>query len=164
MKYIFLLFIFLVSVGFGYFYSRKYRIRVNFFRSLVMLCQKFDVEINFSRARVRNILLSIDEKTKNKLCRIDNNYLLYLEGQNALTREELFNGINFLKENEKDIIYPFFNLLGKTDVDSQSKEIKNYQSRFESFYEIAEADNKKYGVLSFKLGIITGLFLIVIFL
>ena len=164
MKYVFLFVIFLLCISIGFFYSKKYRTRLDFFFSLISLCQKFDVEINFSRARVKNIFLSLDEKTKKKLCGIDNNYLSFLDGQIALEKEILFSGVNFLSENEKDLIFVFFNQLGRSDVDSQSKETKNFQSRFESLYENAQNDNKKYGALSLKLGIVAGLFLIVIFI
>ena len=163
MKFFLLFIVFLLCSFTGYFYSKKYRTRLDFFYSLISLCQKFDVEINFSRARVKNIFLSIDEKTKKKLCGLDSNYLTYLSGQKSLEREDLFSGINFLKDNEKDLIFAFFNQIGRSDVDSQSKETKNYQSRFESFYDSAQNDNKKYGALALKLGIVAGLFLIVIF-
>ena len=79
-------------------------------------------------------------------------------------KESLFKNINFLKNDEKDVIFMFFKSLGRSDVDSQSKEIKNYQTRFESFSSTANNDNKKYGALSIKLGIIAGLFLIVLFI
>ena len=58
----------------------------------------------------------------------------------------------------------FFKTLGRSDVDSQSKEIKNYQSRFESFSNSSFNENKKYGGLSIKLGIIAGLLIIVLFI
>ena len=145
-------------------FSKKYKRRANFFQALVTLCQKFDVEINFSRDRLKNIFNSIDEKIKTNLCGIDKNFIAYLDKETSLEKEELFKNINFLKDNEKDVIFPFFRALGRSDVDSQSKEIKNYQSRFENISLLAIQDNKKYGSLSIKLGLIAGLFVVVIFL
>ena len=164
MKIMILICTFVICVFIGYRFSRKYKVRLNFFSALVSLCQKFDVEINFSRTKVKNIFLSIDEKTRQKLCGLDENYILYLDGQEELSYETLYKKISFLKDCEKDIIFPFFQLLGRSDVESQSKEIKNYQSKFEEFYKSVEIENKKYGVLSLKLGFISGLFLVVLFL
>ena len=56
----------------------------------------------------------------------------------------------------------FFKNLGRSDVDSQSKEIKNFQTRFETLSVTANNENKKYGSLSVKLGIVAGLVIIVI--
>ena len=58
MKYIFLILLALATTFIGYMFSRKYRIRANFFQALLFLCQKFDIEINFSRERLKNIFLS----------------------------------------------------------------------------------------------------------
>ena len=44
-----------------------------------------------------------------------------------LTIEELDFLMDFLKENEKDVIFLFFKSLGRSDVQSQSKEIKQFQ-------------------------------------
>ena len=129
-----------------------------------MVCQKFDVEINFSRERLKNIFINIDEKQKACLQGLVNNFIQFIEQEIPLEKETLFKGITFLKEDEKDVIFMFFKTLGRSDVDSQSKEAKNYQSRFESLSTLANNDNKKFGKLSLKLGIIAGLFIIVIFI
>ena len=148
----------------GYSFSKKYRQRSQFFQAMVMLCQKFDVEINYSRERVKNIFLSLDEKHKKKLFNIDKNYISFLEQESELNKENLFSGLSFLKEDEKDILFVFFKGLGRSDLDSQSKEVKNFQSRFDSLAQNTSAENKKYGSLSIKLGLIAGLFLIVLFI
>ena len=85
---------------------------MQFFQSVVMLCQKFDIEINYSKERVKNILLSLDDKHKTKLQGIDKNYISFLNQQNPLTKELLFKGISFLKEDEKDVLFVFFKLQG----------------------------------------------------
>jgi stage III sporulation protein AB len=127
-----------------------------------MLCQKFDVEINYSRERVKNIFLGIDEKQKANLKGIDVNYLEYINKGYVLDKDSLFKNITFLKEEEKDVILMFFRSLGRSDVDSQSKEIKNFQNRFESLSTSANGENKKYGTLSIKLGVVCALAVAVI--
>ena len=162
MKYLFLAVLSGISVYIGYIFSRKYKIRANFFQALVMLCQKFDVEINYSRERLKNIFLGLDEKQKKKLQGIDINFLFYLNNETNFDRDSLFRNLRFLKEEEKDVIFMFFKNLGRSDVDSQSKEIKNFQTRFETLSVTANNENKKYGSLSVKLGIVAGLVIIVI--
>ena len=164
MKYIFLILLALATTFIGYMFSRKYRIRANFFPALLFLCQKFDIEINFSRERLKNIFLSLDEKNKSSLKGIDKNFIAFIDGDSPLDKESLFKGITFLKDDEKDMIFTFFKSLGRSDVDSQSKEVKNFQARFESVAEKVNSDNKKYGSLSIKLGIVAGLLLVVIFI
>lgn len=164
MKYIFLILLALATTFIGYMFSRKYRIRANFFQALLFLCQKFDIEINFSRERLKNIFLSLDEKNKSSLKGIDKNFIAFIDGDSTLDKESLFKGITFLKDDEKDMIFTFFKSLGRSDVDSQSKEVKNFQARFESVAEKVNSDNKKYGSLSIKLGIVAGLLLVVIFI
>ena len=164
MKYIFLILLALMATFIGYMFSRKYRIRANFFQALLFLCQKFDIEINFSRERLKNIFLSLDEKNKSSLKGIDKNFIAFIDGDSPLDKESLFKGITFLKYDEKDMIFTFFKSLGRSDVDSQSKEVKNFQARFESVAEKVKKKKKKYGSLSIKLGIVAGLLLVVIFI
>lgn len=164
MKFILIAIFVAICFYIGYVFSKKYKVRENFFLSLIMLCEKFDVEINYSRQRLKNIFLSFDEKQQKALQGIDKNFLSFIEKENALDKDNLFKGISFLKENEKEIIFSFFKSLGRSDVDSQSKEVKNYQNRFSELSKTAVEENKKYGRLSFKLGIIAGLFIIVLFI
>ena len=130
MKYVFLIVIACLCIFVGYIFSKKYKIRANFFQSLLYLCQKFDIEINFSRERLKNIFLNLDEKNKNSLKGIDKNYIAFIDKEVPLDKENLFKNINFLKDNEKDMIFTFFKSLGRSDVESQSKEIKNFQVKF----------------------------------
>lgn len=162
MKYILLIAVALICIFVGFIYSKKYRKRANFFQALVMLCQKFDVEINFSRERLKNIFITLDDRQKAKMAGLIENFLSFIEQETSLEKDTLFKGISFLKEEEKDVIFMFFKTLGRSDVDSQSKEAKNYLSRFENLAVLSNNENKKYGSLSIKLGIIAGLFIIVI--
>ncbi len=164
MKILLLAFMACLTIYIGYLFSKKYKTRANFFQALVLLCQKFDVEINYSRERLKNIFNNLDEKQKHKLHGIDNNFISFMNKETPLEREFLFKNIKFLKEEEKDIIFMFFKSLGRSDVDSQSKEIKNFQTRFESLSSSASSENKKYGSLSIKLGIVAGLVIIVLFI
>lgn len=164
MKFLILFLIAGACVFVGYIFSRKYKRRSNFFQALVMLCQKFDVEINFSKERLKNIFENLDAKQKDKLYGLVENFLSYIEQENPLEKDTLFKGITFLKEEEKDVVFMFFKSLGRSDLASQSKEAKNFLTRFETLASSSNNDNKKFGSLSIKLGIIAGLFIIVIFI
>lgn len=146
----------------GYIFSLKYKKRATFFKTLVMLCQKLDVEINYSRERLKNLLLGFDDKTKKQLQGLTQNYVAYLDNTVPLEDATLFKGMTFLNQTEKDVILLFFKSLGRSDVDSQSKEIKNYEKRFEDMSAASLNENKKYGTLSIKLGIVAALMVIVI--
>ena len=162
MKYLFLAIMAGICIYIGFMFSRKYKTRADFFQALVLLCQKFDVEINYSRERLKNIFNGLDEKQKSKRHGIDNNFISFMNKETPLERDFLFKNIKFLKEEEKDVIFMFFKSLGRSDVDSQSKEIKNFQARFETLSSSAAVENKKFGSLSIKLGIISGLVIVVL--
>ncbi len=151
-----------ICIFIGYIFSIKYKRRSSFFKSLVLLCQKMDVEINYSRERLKNLFQNFDDKMKKNLQGIDKNFLQYLESNSPLQEEALLKNINFLKPNEKDLIMLFFKSLGRSDLASQSKELKNFEKRFEEFSQQATSENKKYGSLSIKLGIAAALMLIVV--
>lgn len=164
MKIIFILFLVCICVFTGLFFSKKYRQRQQFFNAMILLCHKFNVEINFSKEKIKNIFLSFDEKLQSQLFGIDKNYINYLSQQTTLEKEALFKNINFLKEDEKDLLFMFFKSLGKSDLDGQSKEIQTYSSRFENIHVAAQQENKKYGSLSIKLAIIASIFVLILFI
>lgn len=164
MKWVFMAIMFTFCVGVGYFFSLKYKRRQNFYSSLIMFAQKLDVEINFSRERLKKLIEDMDEKNKKYLFGLDKNFLAYLSGNLELKQADLFRNITFLKNEEKETIFLFFKSLGRSDVLGQSKEIANFSKRFDDSLTKCSTENKKYGSLCFKLGIVAGLFLIVIML
>ncbi len=157
MKWILIAIVFIACIIIGYVFSLKYKRRANFFKALILLSQKLDIGINFSRERLQNLFAGLDEGIKKDLNNLTENYISYLQENSDLTSEKLFKGINLLKDNEKEIVLMFFKMLGRSDVESQSKEIKNFEIRFNEFSSKANEENKKYGGLSLKMGLIIGL-------
>ena len=149
-------------IGMGYMFSLKYKKRYVFFKTLVMICQKLDVEINYSRERLKNLFTGFDDKTKKNLQGLDKNFLAYLENNAPLDEGTLFKGLNFLKQGEKDVILTFFRSLGRSDLASQSKELKNFEARFDDLSQSATSEHKKYGSLCLKLGIVAALVVVVL--
>lgn len=162
MKYVLLGIMFGVCVFIGYLFSLKYKRRQKFFSTLIMLAEKLDVEINYSRERLKKLISEFDESHKKNLLSVEQNFIDYLDGKCELTSENLFKNVTILKASEKDFLFIFFKNLGRSDVENQTKEIKNYIKRFEEMSKTSDVENKKYGSLSLKLGIVAGLFLIVI--
>lgn len=162
MKWIVLIAVFAASVFVGFVFSLKYKRRAEFFKSLILLAQKLDIGINFSRERLHNLIDGLDENIKKGLLGLDKNFLSYLDGSGELTKEVLFKGVSLLKDNEKEVVFMFFKMLGRSDVESQSKEIKNFEGRFEEFSTAASVENKKFGSLSIKMGVIIGLICVII--
>ena len=142
MKWIIIAILFAACVAGGYLFSMKYKKRQSFYSALILFAQKLDVEINFSRERLKNLILSMDEKTKKNLYGIDKNFLTYLDGSSELTGEVLFKNFNLLKPEEKETVFLFFKSLGRSDVLGQSKEIQNFVKRFDESLSKCAQDNK----------------------
>ena len=162
MKWVLMAMLFCLCVAVGYFSSLKYRKKLAFYSALIMLAQKLDVEINFSRERIKKLINNFDVKSKSNLLGVDKAFNDYLEKGGELTSERLFEKNSPIKQEEKEVVTMFFKSLGRSDVENQTKEIKNFISRFEKFLSEASQDNKKYGSLGTKIGIIAGLAVVIL--
>ena len=139
MKYVILIVIVVICAYIGYGLSLYYSNRLKFFRTLMFLFEKINLEINFSQAK----LIS--------------NFVRCLENLNEVTKEELFKDLKILSEEEKNMIFIFFLSLGKFDVINQTKQLEGQKEEINKFYKNAEQEAKKFGPLYLKLGIIIGL-------
>lgn len=162
MKWIIMIILFLICVALGFLFSNKYKKRMAFFSSLIILAQKLDIEINFSRERLKKLIECFDEKAKQNLLGVDKSFIEYLEKGGELTSEKLFEKNSIIRSEEKEVVTLFFRSLGRSDVENQTKEIKNSISRFEKLLSEASTENKKYGKLGIKLGFISGLMIAIL--
>jgi stage III sporulation protein AB len=162
MKYVLILFIFALCTYIGYLFSAKYAKRRKFFSALIGLAEKLSLEINFSRERLRVLIESFDSKQKKDLLGVDEAFLRFLDKKEELSAETMFKKTDVLKPDEKDLVFSFFRVLGRSDVENQTKEIDSFVSRFSSSLNECKEEQKKYGSLSIKLGIVAGLFCAVI--
>lgn len=162
MKYFFILLVFLLCCAVGYFFSVKYMKRKKFYASLIALADKMSLEINFSRERLKVLLQNFDPNTKKNLLGIDANFVRYLDKACELTSEEIFPKASCLKNDEKETILLFLKTLGRSDVENQTKEIQTFISRFSEIKQKCDEEQKKYGTLAIKLGIVAGLFFAII--
>ena len=88
--------IFIICTFVGYLFSLKYKKRQRFFSSLIMLAEKLDVEINYSRERLKKLVQEFDPSQKKHLLGIDSNFTQYLEGDGELVADSLFKNVNVL--------------------------------------------------------------------
>ena len=96
MKIVLLGLLFIVCVLVGYMFSLKYKKRQKFFSSLIMLAEKLDVEINYSRERLKKLISEFDTNNKNHLLGVDKNFINYLDGDSELTADLLFKNVSIL--------------------------------------------------------------------
>ena len=89
MKWIIMGVLFCVCAGVGYLFSMKFKKRVQFYSALIMLAQKLDVEINFSRERLKKLIESVDDKTRKNLFEVDKNFISYLDSEGELDMNKL---------------------------------------------------------------------------
>ncbi|MBP3431738.1 MAG: stage III sporulation protein AB [Clostridia bacterium] len=162
MKYVFIVIVFLVCCGAGYAFSIKYSKRKKFFSSLISLAEKLALEINFSRERLKVLLQNFDDSSKRNLLGIDEKFVEYLDKKCELTQEEVFKKADCLKTDEKEAVLLFLKTLGRSDVENQTKEIESFVTRFEETKKKCDEEQKKYGSLSMKLGVVAGLFCAII--
>ena len=164
MKYVFIILAFVLCCGVGYAFSLKFTKRKKFFHSLISLAEKLSLEINFSRERLKVLLENFDESSKKNLLGVDERFMDYLDKKCELTSDVIFKKAGCLKQEEKESVLLFLKTLGRSDVENQTKEIQTFVGRFNTIKTKCDEEQKKYGSLSVKLGIVAGLFLVIIFI
>lgn len=164
MKYALIILVFCICTLVGYIFSAKYQKRKKFYDSIIILADKLSLEINFSRERLKVLLQNFDSSNKKNLLGIDERFVDYLDKKCELTSEEIFKKTDVLKPDEKDFVLLFLRTLGRSDVENQTKEIQSFVARFSDIKNQCDQEQKKYGSLSMKLGVIAGLFWAVIML
>ncbi len=162
MKYALILLVFIACVAVGFIVSNRFTKRKKFWTSLIAFADKIAIEINFSRERLRVLIENFDTANRKNLLGIDIKFIEYLDKKSELTTDFLFDKNELLKPDEKDLVLLFFKTLGRSDVENQTKEIKSFSERFNELKMQSDNEQKKYGALSMKLGIIAGLFCAII--
>lgn len=139
-------------VGFGF--SKQYNLRAEFFEALDMFLKKINLEINFSREKLKPIISSYETKCK-ELDFVLKNFLKALETRD-LALADLFDKTKLLKQEEKQMIFSFFKSLGHFDLSGQTDHINNFLKSFNFYLQSSKEEKTKYGTLFTKLGIIVG--------
>ena len=148
-------------VGFGL--SAYYRKRLKVFKDLVNFASKLVIDINFSKSRLKEIIQANIRSFSGEFKHILSGYLQYLNNENMqFSCGLLFKKNTFLTSEERQTIFLFFKSLGRYDAENQISEINNYMEKFKAFSLSAEKENKKYGALYVKLGLMAGILLAIL--
>ncbi len=163
MKYL-LVAIVVIGISYiGYGISKYYRKRKRFFEDLILLSERLSVDISFSKDNLRTIINNSMSSYGNDLKGILNIYTEYLKNNQAeLTNQIVFKKTSLIKEDEKEIVFLFFQNLGRLDASNQISEINNFKTKFIALKDLAVEDNKKLGSLSFKLAILFALLIVIL--
>ncbi|MBO4412856.1 MAG: hypothetical protein J5779_02460 [Clostridia bacterium] len=156
---IFLIFtIIACSTYIGYGFSSYYRQRLRFFKDIKDFASKLILEINFSKKNLQEIVQGNIVSYGSDFKKVLECFLNYLKDVNfEMSNSEMFFKKSVLTGDEQELVLMFFKALGKYDLFNQIKEIENYKSKFEASIESADAENKKYGGLYVKLGLLGGI-------
>ncbi|MDD4110142.1 MAG: stage III sporulation protein AB [Clostridia bacterium] len=163
MKY-FLIAIVVFGISYiGYGFGKYYRKRKRFFEDLIFVAERLCVDISFSKDNLQKILFNSINSYDTDLKNVVSFYIQYLKDNKVqLNNDLLFKKSTLIKEEEKETILLFFKSLGRLDALNQVSEINNFKGKFVSLRDIADIENKKYGMLSFKLAILFALLVIVL--
>lgn len=162
MKFVMIIALVSLCTYVGYGFSKYYINRNEFFKEFILFLNKVNLNINFSKEKLKNI---IDEyKTQSKeLILILKNFLLCLE-ERSINEKKLFAGTKLLKSEEKNILLGFFSSLGHFDLAGQTKHLESFIKEFEIRQKQAEDEKNKYSPLFTKLGLIAGVVISLILL
>ena len=145
--------LFLVSGFGGYVLGKNYSNREKFYNELMIFCNMLIANIRFNKNKLNVICEDYANSCSNDMGEYIYNYL-----NNSMT------DISFISKYENKKIKDFFDGLGNFDSNSEIGYIENYKIYFNECYKKSVEENKKYGTLYSKLGLILGLVLVILFI
>lgn len=162
MKLFLILFLVFLCGYVGYGLSSYYKNRRIFFEEFISLIENVNLDINFSREKIAQILKS-QKINSRALKKTINNFIAVLETR-ELECGKLFEGVKLLKDDEKFLIFSFFRSLGKFDVELQSLQLSQFKEKFLNSLQVCSSEEKKYSPILLKLAIMVGALLGLIFI
>ncbi len=151
-KFVCLLVIFIGVSYIGISLSINYSKRERFFNELISFCNVLFNNIKFNKSKLKVVIKENLDNYKTEL----KDYL-----QNYLENKEV--KVSLLTEYENCKVNEFFVSIGKLDSFGELNNIENYKIIFNEFYNDCKFNNKKYGNLYSKLGVIFALILVILF-
>lgn len=143
-----------------YYKSRKY-----FYENCCDFCTNLQTQISYLKKDILGVINENNnyEKDFNKLLESYKKCLNNLSNFDENLKKDI-DKLSILKQNEKDKIFTFLSVLGKSSEQEQITQILNFKQTFFQNFEQAKIENAKYGVLSMKMGILITLTILVIFI
>ena len=138
--------------------SEKFRLRQKFYNDFYLFNKRMCDEMSFTRNSLLSVLASFDAQTPFQ--RLLNEYRRSLTERTPFSCAEIW----FLKEEEKRLTEEYFAALGKTDARTQMNFLKTYDANLKTSADAALSDKKKYVAMYIKLGLLTGIAVLILIL
>ncbi len=151
-----LLFVCCGYVGYGI--SAHYRKRCNLLVSALGYLDHLENGVSYLQNTLGELTLSYCQGKKDEFCKILKKYSGLLEGGYVMKEDCIAAAKSrYLTAYEQSLVAEMLFSLGKSDLDTQLSDIKKYRAAFSPIEDAAKSNQKKYGTLAFKLGILSGL-------
>lgn len=150
--------LFVCSGYVGYSVNAHYRKRSTAFIVLLGYIDSLEKGMSYLQTSLGELTCSYATDKKDDMSEILKKYAALLS-KGAFSKEECKAIVKtrLLTAFEQNLLSEMLFSLGKTDLDSQLAELSKYRAAFAPISVNAEQNYKKYGTLSFKLGILAGL-------
>lgn len=163
-KFIFLIFIFLISSFIGMNISKKYSDRVKELKLFYQALNIFEEKIKFTYEPVPDVFLDISNSFSSPIKEIFYNASEKMQTMSATEawEEAIEQSKNNLTKEDRDSIKSLAKMLGKTDIDGQVSEIRLTKQFIKTKIEEAQIEKSKNEKLYKTLGITFGLTIVII--
>lgn len=151
--------LFFVCCGYvGYGVNAYYRRRSSLLSELIGYIDALEKGISFLQTPLLNITSSYVADKKSDAAKMLSGYVGLLE-KGEFSKQDCLKAVNtkLLTGYEKNLVAEMLYSLGRSDLDTQLSELSKYRANLSPIAESAKENYKKYGALSFKLGILAGL-------
>ena len=151
--------LFLSSAYIGLQIKRHYRRRRDFFADAVEFIDTLSDEIAFLKTPLPRIIARFCDTKKSDFTYALTAYASLINEGKATEIQSLAAALNLnkLSNPEKDIVLGLLSGLGKTDADTPLVTLKNYRAKLEAALKVCENQYKTTGMLSYKLGVLIGI-------
>ena len=142
----------------GYGINAYYRRRSSLLTEILGYIDALEKGISFLQSPPLEITSSYVADRKSDAVKILSEYVKLLE-KGAFSMQDCMQAVNtkLLTGYEKNVFAEMLFSLGRSDLDTQLAELSKYRAYLTPISESAKQNYKKYGALSFKLGILAGL-------
>lgn len=151
----------------GFKIKEYFKRRQNFYQNFCLFCERLQNKISYNNQKIKLILQEELEVVMDKDFKIF--LLFYLDyNKNILSKEEfkqkLFKQFSFLNKDERQELFLFLVGFGRLSKEEELGNVSNYLLKFKKKLEESKIKNEKYSNLYFKLFLILGLTIFVIFI
>ncbi len=145
----------------GYIFARKYRQRKQFFQQLLLFNERFLSEITYYRRPLRIFATKYVYKGAFRTF-LENFFHALGDKDQNVNFTLMFDGCEFLTQEERSMLIDYFHMLGAGDSASQKAYFSGMKTLVASYQTEAEKEYKKYGDLYIKLSFLCGLLIVIL--